>query len=33
MGQGQQAPSGHMPFTPRAKKVLELALRAIGLAR
>ena len=33
IGQGQQAPSGHMPFTPRAKKVLELALRAIGLAR
>jgi ATP-dependent Clp protease ATP-binding subunit ClpC len=26
-GQGQQAPSGHIPFTPRAKKVLELALR------
>jgi len=24
---GQQAPSGHIPFTPRAKKVLELALR------
>src|SRR4051794_12893476 len=27
IGQGQQAPSGHMPFTPRAKKVLELSLR------
>src|SRR5713226_4810796 len=27
VGQGQQAPSGHIPFTPRAKKVLELALR------
>jgi ATP-dependent Clp protease ATP-binding subunit ClpC len=27
IGQGQQAPSGHIPFTPRAKKVLELALR------
>src|SRR5260370_6422128 len=26
-GQGQQAPSGHIPFTPRAKRVLELALR------
>ena len=26
-GQGQQAPSGHIPFTPRAKKVLELSLR------
>ncbi|MBE4718975.1 ATP-dependent Clp protease ATP-binding subunit [Pseudarthrobacter sp. AB1] len=26
-GPGQQAPSGHIPFTPRAKKVLELALR------
>jgi hypothetical protein len=26
-GQGQQAPSGHIPFTPRAKKVLDLALR------
>ncbi len=24
---GQQAPSGHIPFTPRAKKVLELSLR------
>lgn len=24
IGQGQQAPSGHIPFTPRAKKVLEL---------
>nr|WP_081911287.1 P-loop NTPase fold protein [Amycolatopsis vancoresmycina] len=28
IGQGQQAPSGHIPFTPRAKKVLELSLRA-----
>jgi ATP-dependent Clp protease ATP-binding subunit ClpA len=27
IGQGQQAPSGHVPFTPRAKKVLELSLR------
>ena len=26
-GQGQQAPSGHIPFTPRATKVLELSLR------
>ena len=27
IGQGQQAPSGHIPFTPRAKRVLELSLR------
>ena len=26
IGLGQQAPSGHMPFTPRAKKVLDLSL-------
>jgi ATP-dependent Clp protease ATP-binding subunit ClpC len=26
-GQGQEAPGGHIPFTPRAKKVLELSLR------
>ncbi len=26
-GRGKQAPSGHIPFTPRAKKVLELSLR------
>jgi ATP-dependent Clp protease ATP-binding subunit ClpC len=26
IGQGQQAPTGHIPFTPRAKKVLELSL-------
>jgi len=25
IGQGQQAPSGHLPFTPRAKKVLKLS--------
>ncbi len=25
-GRGEQAPSGHIPFTPQAKKVLELAL-------
>jgi prophage maintenance system killer protein len=25
IGQGQQAPSGHIPFTPRAKKVLQLS--------
>jgi len=25
--EGQQAPSGHIPFTPRAKRVLELGLR------
>ena len=27
IGQGQQPPTGHIPFTPRAKKVLELSLR------
>jgi ATP-dependent Clp protease ATP-binding subunit ClpA len=27
IGRGQQAPSGHLPFTPRAKKALSLALR------
>jgi ATP-dependent Clp protease ATP-binding subunit ClpC len=27
IGRGEQAPSGHIPFTPRAKKLLELALR------
>ena len=27
VGQGQQAPSGHIAFTPRTKKVLELSLR------
>jgi ATP-dependent Clp protease ATP-binding subunit ClpA len=27
IGQGQHAPSGHIPFTPRAKTVLELSLR------
>jgi ATP-dependent Clp protease ATP-binding subunit ClpA len=27
IGQGQGAPAGHVPFTPRAKKVLELSLR------
>ncbi|PRI12539.1 ATP-dependent Clp protease ATP-binding subunit [Leucobacter massiliensis] len=27
IGTGQQPPSGHIPFTPRAKKVLELSLR------
>ena len=26
IGHGQQAPSGHIPFTPRAKKVLELSV-------
>jgi ATP-dependent Clp protease ATP-binding subunit ClpA len=30
IGQGQQAPSGHIPFTPRAKKVLELSRRESG---
>ena len=27
VGEGQVAPSAHIPFTPRAKKVLELSLR------
>src|SRR5438094_7529906 len=27
IGHGGSAPSGHIPFTPRAKKVLELSLR------
>jgi Clp amino terminal domain, pathogenicity island component len=27
IGRGQQAPSGHIPFTPQAKKALELSLR------
>jgi ATP-dependent Clp protease ATP-binding subunit ClpA len=27
IGRGTGAPSGHIPFTPRAKKVLELSLR------
>ncbi|HCB37674.1 MAG TPA: NDP-hexose 4-ketoreductase [Acidimicrobiaceae bacterium] len=27
IGQGAASPSGHIPFTPRAKKVLELSLR------
>ncbi len=27
IGTGQQPPSGHIPFTPRAKKMLELSLR------
>jgi ATP-dependent Clp protease ATP-binding subunit ClpC len=27
IGQGPSAPTGHIPFTPRAKKVLELSLR------
>ena len=27
IGRGQQAPSGHIPFTPRANEVLELAQR------
>src|ERR1700761_9545813 len=32
VGRGKKAPSGHIPFTPRAKKTLELALReAIGI--
>ncbi|MDR0416014.1 MAG: AAA family ATPase, partial [Propionibacteriaceae bacterium] len=27
IGHGEQAPTGHIPFTPRAKRVLELSLR------
>jgi ATP-dependent Clp protease ATP-binding subunit ClpA len=27
VGRGKGAPSGHIPFTPRAKKILELSLR------
>jgi ATP-dependent Clp protease ATP-binding subunit ClpC len=27
IGRGQAAPTGHIPFTPRAKKVLELSMR------
>jgi ATP-dependent Clp protease ATP-binding subunit ClpC len=27
IGQGDEAPSGHIPFTPQAKRVLELSLR------
>src|SRR3954454_8489514 len=27
IGEGGDAPTGHIPFTPRAKKVLELSLR------
>jgi ATP-dependent Clp protease ATP-binding subunit ClpA len=30
IGQGQQAPAGHIPLTPRAKKVIELARREAG---
>jgi ATP-dependent Clp protease ATP-binding subunit ClpC len=31
IGRGQQTPSGNIPFTPRAKKVLELSLREAQL--
>ena len=32
VGRGEGAPNGHIPFTPQAKKVLELSLReALGL--
>jgi hypothetical protein len=30
IGPGQQAPSGHIPFTPRTKKVLELSRREMS---
>jgi len=29
IGRGQHTQSGHIPFTPRAKKVLELSLREV----
>ena len=32
IGSGPQASSGHIPFTPRAKKVLELSMREATLA-
>src|SRR5690625_720579 len=28
IGEGRQAPTGHIPFSPRAQKVMELSLRA-----
>ena len=31
IGEGHQAPSGHIPFTPQVKKVLELSLREAQL--
>jgi ATP-dependent Clp protease ATP-binding subunit ClpC len=36
IGRGEEAPAGRLPFTPRAKKVLELSLRKarrLGLER
>ena len=33
IGQGQQQPTGHIPFTPRAKKVLELSPSAASSSR
>ena len=33
IGQGGSSPSGHIPFTPRAKKVLELSRRAANELR
>ena len=27
IGEGQESPQGHIPFTPRAKKVIEYAMR------
>jgi ATP-dependent Clp protease ATP-binding subunit ClpA len=29
IGEGREVPTGHIPFTPRAKKVLELSLREV----
>jgi hypothetical protein len=31
VGRGEQAPSGHIPFTPRGKKVLEFSLREASM--
>jgi ATP-dependent Clp protease ATP-binding subunit ClpC len=33
IGPGEQTPSGHIPFTPRAKKILELSLREALIMR
>ena len=33
IGPGEQAPHGHIPFTPRAKKILELSLREALIMR
>src|SRR5215469_3006157 len=33
IGPGEQTPQGHIPFTPRAKKILELSLREALIMR